>query len=217
MFLKRFAELQRILTEFVVSYEENNRFDETKRLDVSSYLVNNIRALPLDVNSTLKFNYFKNVFESYDQNLSEIIVFSHSLLAFSSLPKEITAFFQSYFYGTGEPFKYDANIISKKLRHVAELSQIAEWNKYGTFFNSLNFGLGNIESDPKQSTISLSKKGPPIAQTVEQDLLGLSESERVAFPEVYLTINGEEQKYMMTYFLEKKMLFVTFYKSLTSK
>ena len=57
---------------------------------------------------------------------------------------------------------------------MAELSQITEWNKYGTFFNSLNFGLGNIESDPKQSTISAPKKGAPIGQTVEQDLLGLS-------------------------------------------
>ena len=87
VFLKRFAQLQKILTQFVVSYEENNRLDETKRLDISSYLLNNIRALPLDVNSTLKFNYFKNVVESYDSNLSDIIVFSHSHLAFSSLPK----------------------------------------------------------------------------------------------------------------------------------
>jgi len=43
--------------------------EELKRLDISSYIMNSIRALPLDVNTTLKFNYFKNVLESFDPNI----------------------------------------------------------------------------------------------------------------------------------------------------
>ena len=80
--------------------------------------------MPLDVNSTLKFNYFKNVLESYDQNLAEIVIFSNGLLAYSSLPKEISAFFQSYFYGTGEPFRYEMASLAKRLKMVGELNQI---------------------------------------------------------------------------------------------
>ena len=34
---------------------------------------------------------------------------------------------------------------------------------------------------------------------------------------MYINKNGEDQKYIMTYFMEKKMLFVTFYKALSSK
>lgn len=87
LFLKQLPELQKILTHFVQSYHENNRIEEAKSLDISSYIFRSIRALPLDVNSTLKFNYFKNVLESYDQNLAEIIIFSNGLLAYSSFPK----------------------------------------------------------------------------------------------------------------------------------
>ena len=61
IFLKKLAELQSILTKFVPSYEDNNRMEELKRLDISSYIMNSIRSLPLDVNTTLKFSYFKNV------------------------------------------------------------------------------------------------------------------------------------------------------------
>jgi hypothetical protein len=30
-----------------------------------SYMIKTIRAIPLDVNTTLKFDYFKNVLQSY--------------------------------------------------------------------------------------------------------------------------------------------------------
>ena len=59
---------------------------------------------------------------------------------------------------------------------VSELSQITEFNKYGSCFNSLNFGLGNNENDARLSvtssairrTVSNTQK-----QSEEQDLLGL--------------------------------------------
>ncbi len=60
----------------------------------------------MDVNSTLKFNYFKNVLESYDACISDVVIFSNGLLAYSSLPKEVTAFLLNYFYGTGEPYRF---------------------------------------------------------------------------------------------------------------
>lgn len=40
---------------------EINKLEEIKKIDLSSYIFPNIRALPLDVNSVLKFGYFKNV------------------------------------------------------------------------------------------------------------------------------------------------------------
>ena len=70
-----------------MTYSELNRLEETKKLDISSYIFSNIRALPLDVNSVLKFGYFKNVMESYDSNVSDIIIFSHGLLAYTTLSK----------------------------------------------------------------------------------------------------------------------------------
>lgn len=51
-----------------------------------------------------------------------------------------------------------------------------------------------------------------------QDLLGIADVESLAFPEVYIAkCGGDLQKYFMTYFMEKKMLFITFYKALSSK
>jgi len=52
-----------------------------------SYALKDIRLIPLDVNSTLKFSYFKNVLQSYDLSISHIMVFAYGLLAYSSLDK----------------------------------------------------------------------------------------------------------------------------------
>lgn len=60
------------------------------RLDTISLVVRDVRMIPLDINSTLKFLYFRNVMQSYDSNIAHIAVFSNGLLAYSSLNKEDT-------------------------------------------------------------------------------------------------------------------------------
>jgi hypothetical protein len=60
------------------------------RLDVVSLAVRDVRLIPLDINSTLKFLYFRNVLQSYDQSIAHIAVFSNGLLAYSSLSKDDT-------------------------------------------------------------------------------------------------------------------------------
>ena len=47
--------------------------------------------------------------ESYDNNASDMIVFSNGLLVYSSLPKDITGLFAQYFFGTGDPYRFDLN------------------------------------------------------------------------------------------------------------
>lgn len=91
----------------------------------------------------------------------------------------------------------------------------------------MSFGIGSVENNLTESKLSVKKtvsqSTVPIQQSQSQsqsnsfDLLGLSEGESLAFPEVYIQKNGEEQKYQVTFFLEKKMLFVTFYKVIASK
>lgn len=55
-----------------------------------SYLVKNIRAIPLDVNSTLKYTYFKNVMQNYDSAVKDLIVFANGMLTFTSMDKKTT-------------------------------------------------------------------------------------------------------------------------------
>jgi hypothetical protein len=56
-------------------------------MDISSYIFTSIRSLPLDLNSTLKFNYYKDIFENINPNLSDFIVFSNGYLVYSTLNK----------------------------------------------------------------------------------------------------------------------------------
>lgn len=56
--------------------------------------------------------------ENYDENMKELIVFSNGLLAYSSLPRNYTSFFSRYFFGTGEPYRFDGSIVMKKMRIV---------------------------------------------------------------------------------------------------
>lgn len=69
-------------------------------------MINTIRAVPLDVNTTLKFDYFKNVLQSYEPEVMDIMVFSSGYLAYSSLDKKITEFFERYLFGCVEPFRF---------------------------------------------------------------------------------------------------------------
>ena len=59
--------------------------------------------------------------ESYDPTVTDLIIFSNGLLAYSSLPKEINSFFAHYFYGTGDPYKFDLNVFPKKIKVAEEL------------------------------------------------------------------------------------------------
>ena len=173
-------QLEKILNSFTYSYHEINKLEETKRLDISSYMFENIRALPLDVNSSLKFAYFQNVMKNYDENVEELMVFSNGLLAYSSLPKQYTAFFSEYFFGTGEPYRYDGNIVLKKMKVLDNIDQMTHNDTYGTIYNSYGFGFGTGGGgagsvfDPTRSSLSVtpSKKNPSESSS-SLDLLGL--------------------------------------------
>lgn len=65
-----------------------------------------LRLIPLDVNSTLKFSYFKNVLQSYNSCISHLVVYSYGVLAFSSLGKNSTELISKYLFSTGEPYIY---------------------------------------------------------------------------------------------------------------
>lgn len=97
--------------------------------------------------------------ESYEPNLGDIVIFSHGLLAYSTLPKQTTEFFAQYLYGVGEPYKFDWNAMNKKMKIVTEITQMTPEEKYGVVFNSMSFGLTeNItqSADPSRSTINYS-------------------------------------------------------------
>ena len=126
-------------------------------MDISSYLLESIRALPLDTNSTLKFSYFKNVMENYDKNIGELVVFSHGLLAFSTLPKEFTSFWSRYFFGTGEPYRFDGNIVMKKMKIIQDLAALEPNLQYGSIYNSFQMGFGERKNTgDARSSINIS-------------------------------------------------------------
>ena len=83
IFREKFEELQKIITALVIRYQEIFKYDQS--LDIIEYFIKDFRQIPLDVNSTLKFTYFKNVLQSYDHKISHLIIFASSFLAYSSL------------------------------------------------------------------------------------------------------------------------------------
>ena len=64
VFRENFEELQHVVTHFVARFQDIYRYD--KYLDMLSFFMRDIRLIPLDVNTTLKFSYFKNVMQSYN-------------------------------------------------------------------------------------------------------------------------------------------------------
>ncbi len=62
--------------------------------------------IPLDVNSTLKFSYFKNVLQSYNNNISHLVIYAFGILAFTSLGKNSTHLISKYLFSTGEPYTF---------------------------------------------------------------------------------------------------------------
>ena len=151
--------------------------------------------------------------ESYDNNASDMIVFSNGLLVYSSLPKDITGLFAQYFFGTGDPYRFDLNIFPRKIRLIEELFMINSLEKYGTVFNSIKFGFGDggETMNDGRSTFTVNSK---IKKS--EDLLGIEEADQLAFPSVYLKKNDEEHKMYMSCFFEKKMLILTFFRNISS-
>ena len=63
-----------------------------------------IRLIPLDMNTSLKFTYFKNVLQSYNANIVHIAIFAHGVLTFTSLGKKTTYLLSKYLFSNGEPY-----------------------------------------------------------------------------------------------------------------
>lgn len=83
------------MTRFQDVYKHDNK------LDMLSFMMKDLRLIPLDVNTTLKFTYFKNVLQSYNANIAHLIVFAHGILTFSSLGKNTTQLIAKYLFSNG--------------------------------------------------------------------------------------------------------------------
>lgn len=71
----------------------------------------------------------------------DIMVFSNGFLAYSSLDKKITEFFERYLFGCIEPFKFDQDKLSYRFNNLSELPSFNSVEKYGSLFNSILFGF----------------------------------------------------------------------------
>jgi hypothetical protein len=60
--------------------------------------------IPLDINSTLKFTYFKNVLRSYNKKIEHLLIYAYGVLAFTSLDKDSAHLISNYLFSTGEPY-----------------------------------------------------------------------------------------------------------------
>ena len=69
-----------------------------------SFIMKDIRLIPLDVNTTLKFTYFKNVLQSYNANIAHVVVYAHGILTYTSLGKNTTQLISKYLFSNGEPY-----------------------------------------------------------------------------------------------------------------
>jgi hypothetical protein len=98
----------------------------------------------LDLNSTLKFNYYKHLFES--NSVTDFLVFNSGYLVYSTLSKDLTAFFQSYLYGTGEPYQFKFSVFHKKFRLINNTSSLTSENNYGTLFSTQISGEETVTS-----------------------------------------------------------------------
>lgn len=66
-----------------------------------AFIMRDIRLIPLDVNTTLKFTYFKNVLQSYNANIAHVVVYGHGVLAYTSLGKNTTQLLSKYLFSNG--------------------------------------------------------------------------------------------------------------------
>lgn len=109
-------------------------------LDVMSYWLRDVRVVPMDVNSTLKFMYFKDVLQSYDASIVHLMVFAYGQLAYSSLGKQHTEYFANYLFATGEPYVFNENRRSR-FTQLKEMPQGEGGERFGVLYNSKVVGL----------------------------------------------------------------------------
>jgi hypothetical protein len=165
--------LQDIISALVLRYLEVFAFEG--RLDIISLAVHDVRIIPLDINSTLKFLYFRNVLQSYDPNIAHIAVFSNGLLAHSSISKDDTEYFANYLYATGEPYVFSN--LAPRLALLPELPKSYRPHKFGYYYNSRVLGLEEGREWDRSSVA--------VGQRPASDLLGL-EGNRIELFEVHL-------------------------------
>lgn len=197
IFRQKLGDLQKLITLFVGRYQEMFRYEGS--LDLVAYCLRDIRLIPLDVNSTLKFSYFRNVLQSYDGNVAHIMVFAYGHLAYSSLSKHNTEFFANYLFATGEPYAFtDAR--RSRLALLPELPTSLLLEKFGVLYNSRVAGLEEGR-EMERGSVAVSRGGGV-------DLLGLES--RVELFESWL--EGEAVPLRVNFYQENNMLFLTFYR-----
>ena len=204
VFRDRLHELQQLLVHLVGAYQE--LFCLGDQLDALSYTMPTLRVVPLDVNSNLKFTYFKNVLRSYDENIEYLVVFAHGMLVYSNLNTQDTHFLANYLFSTGEPYLFN-ELKRKKFTRMTEMpSRASPALRVGVLYNSRR--MGYEENLEERGSLAVSKiKG----MKAETDLLGLEEEAGgVELFEAHL--EGEEQPFKVNFYHENSMQFVTFYR-----
>jgi hypothetical protein len=140
---------------------------------VNYYHFGGIRHTPLDPNYMLKFNYFQSIMQSFDSSCGDIMMFYSGYLVFNTLPAEIALFMYNYYYGLGEPFKFEDAKVKKKFSNINSHRQLAKVH-YGYFVNSMIYGGVDIKkgtgTPTRDSSMALSK---------QFDLLGLDDSTEI--------------------------------------
>jgi hypothetical protein len=180
VFREKFEELQYILESFVVRYQEVYRLDQ--KLDALSYLMPDIRLIPLDVNTTLKFSYFRTVLQSYNANIAHLCIFAHGVLAYSSLRKNTTLLLAHYLFSAREPYFF-AEQARNRLTLLPELPKHTQSEKFGLIYDTKVLGFDE-NSEAYRLTVA-----PPKPQG--NDLLGL-EADQPPFELFELYIEEEE-------------------------
>jgi hypothetical protein len=136
---ERLADFSRIMTEFIARYVLLNENQITKKLDLNYYHFGGVRLTPLDPNYMLKFNYFQSIMQSFDSSCRDIMMFYSGYLVFNTLPADIALFMHNYYYGLGEPFRFEDSKLKKKFTNLDNHRLLAKVH-YGYFINSMNYG-----------------------------------------------------------------------------
>lgn len=105
-----------------------------------SFITKDIRLIPLDVNTTLKFTYFKNVLQSYNSNIAHVIVFAHGILTYTSLGKNTTQLISKYLFSNGEPYFF-SELHKNRVSMMRELPKSNQKERYGLVYNSKVIGF----------------------------------------------------------------------------
>lgn len=119
--------------------------------------------IPLDINSTLKFTYFKNVLQSYNQNIAHLLIYAYGVLAFSSMDKDETNLLTNYLFSTGEPYFF-SDQLKTRMNILPEMPKSSITERFGVIYNSKILGF-------EESNEVLRYSAPKAQGT---DLLGLT-------------------------------------------